>query len=89
MKLELSNDEGKLRESRDYDWEGSNAAFKCPSCGSVFLVSGFVHAIGPIPKGGTPKGKRACPKCGKSVARIEGGRDSGGKAWIEWPEEAK
>lgn len=60
----------------DEDWEGNNAAFRCPSCGKVFLVSGSrVH-----------RGERRCPKCGKSVGRIstKGGRQSGGTASIEW-----
>lgn len=60
----------------DEDWEGNNAAFRCPLCGKVFLVSGSrVH-----------RGERRCPKCGKSIARIsaKGGRLSGGTASIEW-----
>ena len=73
MKIELSNKEADLRKARDHDWEGNNAAFKCPMCGFVFLVSGLIH-----------KGKRTCPKCERSVARVERGRKSGGRAWIEW-----
>lgn len=60
----------------DEDWQGNNAAFKCPQCGKVYLVSGSrVHG-----------GERKCPGCGKSVARISrsGGRQSGGTASIEW-----
>ena len=55
------------------DWEGNNAAFLCPHCGKVYLVSQLIH-----------KGERKCPNCSKSVARIIGGRESGGKASIEW-----
>lgn len=88
MKLELSNKERDLWESRDLDWEGNNAAFKCPMCGFVFIVSGSVHGIDlPLKKGDTSKGKRSCPKCERSTAHIEGGRESNGRAWIEWPVE--
>jgi hypothetical protein len=64
----------------DADWEGNNAAFKCPSpnCGSVFIVSEQLHRG---PNGET--GWRKC-KCQLSVARISGGRKSGGTASIEW-----
>jgi hypothetical protein len=44
------------------DWEGNNAAFACPVCQKVFIVSGFMH-----------KGVRECPHCRKSVGRVEGG----------------
>jgi predicted RNA-binding Zn-ribbon protein involved in translation (DUF1610 family) len=60
----------------DEDWEGNNAAFRCPVCGKVFLVSGSrVH-----------RGERPCPKCGKSTGRIstKGGRLSSGTASLEW-----
>lgn len=60
-----------LREGED--WVGNNAAFSCPQCGKVFLVSALLHRNG-----------RACPACGKSTGRVEGGRKSGGTAWIEW-----
>ncbi|SHF09047.1 hypothetical protein SAMN02745157_1613 [Kaistia soli DSM 19436] len=55
------------------DWEGNNAAFTCPSCSKVFLVSGMIHKKG-----------RACPACGLAIAYVEGGRKSGGSARIEW-----
>ena len=55
------------------DWEGNNAAFACPSCAKVFIVSERIH-----------NGERKCPECGQSTARIEGGRKSGGTASIEW-----
>ena len=57
------------------DWVGNNAAFTCPVCGKVFLVSGPLHRNG-----------RACPSCGRSTAHIKGGAKSGGTAWIETPE---
>ena len=60
----------------DEDWEGNNAAFTCPHCGKVFIVSGSrVH-----------RGKRACPNCGRStgILSLKGGRKSGGRARLEW-----
>jgi len=66
---------------QDEDWEGNNAAFKCPHCGKVFIVSGTrMH-------GGTriSPGVRKCPQCGKSIARCSmGGRKGGGTASLEW-----
>jgi hypothetical protein len=57
------------------DWEGNNAAFTCPACNKVFIVSGSVH-----------RGKRACPSCGRSTGHCElkKGRKTGGSASIEW-----
>lgn len=55
------------------DWEGNNAAFLCPHCGKVFIVSEMIH-----------KGKRSCPNCGKSTGSIKGGKGSGGSAELEW-----
>lgn len=60
------------------DWEGNNAAFTCPICGKVFLVSGLLH-----------DGVRACPKCGKSEAHVDGGKKSGGKAYVVFNEDDK
>jgi len=59
----------------DEDWEGNNAAFRCPLCGKVFIVSGSrVHG-----------GVRACPKCGRSTGRCDiKGKMGGGSASIEW-----
>lgn len=42
--------------SRGEDWVGNNAAFTCPKCQRVFLVSGLIHPNG-----------RPCPGCGASV----------------------
>jgi len=66
-------DPGSL--GNDEDWEGNNAAFKCPHCSKVFLVSGTrIH-----------KGTRQCPQCGKSTGHcsIEG-KKSGGTASLDW-----
>jgi hypothetical protein len=56
----------------DSDWEGNNAAFRCPICKQVFIVSEMIH-----------NGYRQC-KCEKSIARVKGGKKSGGEASIEW-----
>ena len=65
---------------QDEDWEGNNAAFKCPVCQKVFIVSDTRMHIGPEKE----KGYRKCPSCGESIGRISGGRKSGGIASIEW-----
>lgn len=57
------------------DWEGNNAAFTCPKCGKVFVVSNHIHKNG-----------RACPKCEKAKGFVVGGKKKGGQAWIEWEE---
>jgi len=57
----------------DADWEGNNAAFTCPPCGKVFLVSGHLH-----------NGSRSCPHCGKSTGNVSGGKKSGGSAYIRY-----
>jgi len=59
----------------DEDWQGNNAAFTCPLCSKVFIVSGSrVH-----------KGERKCPACEKSIGRCDiKGKQSGGKASLEW-----
>ena len=56
----------------DVDWVGNNAAFTCPACSKVFLVSGRLHIEG-----------RSCPKCGKSKGYVSGGAKSGGAARLE------
>lgn len=56
----------------DEDWVGNNAAFTCPHCRKVFLVSGLIH-----------RGTRSCPSCAKSTGRCE----KSGKTWqasLEW-----
>ena len=55
------------------DWEGNNAAFSCPACKKVFIVSEQIH-----------RGVRQCPNCDKSTGHVSGGRKSGGVARIEW-----
>lgn len=55
------------------DWEGNNAAFTCPVCTKIFLVSGLIHKAG-----------RSCPACGMSKGYVTGGKATGGAARIEW-----
>lgn len=59
----------------DEDWAGNNAAFTCPKCGKVFIVSQLLHKNG-----------RDCPRCGKAKGLVSGGQKSNGRAWIEWIE---
>ena len=66
--------------NKDEDWEGNNAAFTCPLCQKVFIVSDTRMHMGPQKE----KGYRKCPACAKSVGRVTGGRKSGGTASIEW-----
>jgi hypothetical protein len=65
---------------RGEDWEGNNAAFTCPICQKVFIVSDTRIHIGSQKE----KGCRKYPTCLKSVVRVNGGRKSGGTASIEW-----
>ena len=62
------------------DWVANNAAFQCPLCQKVFLVSDTRLHLGPSGE----LGYRKCPGCGKSIGRIKGGKKSGGTASIEW-----
>ena len=65
--------DGNAPPFHDHDWEGNNAAFTCPKCGKVFVVSGMLHQDG-----------RKCPKCQKSTGHVKGGKQSGGSARIDW-----
>ena len=65
---------------QDEDWEGNNAAFKCPLCQKIFIVSDTRMHVSPEGE----KGYRKCPSCGKSIGRVTGGRKSEGTASIEW-----
>lgn len=59
----------------DEDWEGNAAAFTCPHCSKVFIVSGTrIHS-----------GKRKCPNCKNSTGYCDiKGKKSGGTARLEW-----
>jgi hypothetical protein len=61
----------------DEDFHGNVAAFTCPVCGKVFLVSSSLDRLG-----------RACPNpaCGRSFGLVVGGATSGGVATLEWPD---
>ena len=89
-KIQLSPAPECLDANSEVDWLGNNAAFKCPVCGNVFIVSNFRNADLPRqPK----KGERECPRCKMSVARVTVGRQKAhekgaeGEATIEWPVE--
>ena len=57
------------------DWYGNNAAFKCPECEKIFIVTSFLN----------PKG-RPCPHCEKSFAYCTGSpRNKKSEAYIEYP----
>jgi len=64
---ELKAEQLELNE----DWEGNNAAFCCSKCQKVFIVSGLIH-----------QGIRCCPNCGKTEGHVEGGKMSGGRAYL-------
>jgi len=53
------------------DWLGNNIAVTCPLCKKVFVASGHLN-----------RGGRKCPKCGRSTALVNGGKDSNGTATI-------
>jgi ribosomal protein S27AE len=72
-------DPGDGAQARDEDWEGNNAAFTCPRCGKVFIVT---NIPGP-PKSHIDQSKRECPVCQKSTGHVTGGK-KGGAAYIEW-----
>ena len=59
----------------DADWNGNNAAFTCPVCSKVFIVSAF-NNLGLL--------GLQCPGCGKSTAYITGSAAECGEAKIEW-----
>jgi hypothetical protein len=65
---EADFDRNDWHRHKEHDWQGNNAAFACPDCGRVFIVSGQIH-----------DGRRRC-QCGKWEAVIVGGRKSAGSA---------
>lgn len=76
----------------DEDWLGNNAAFRCPLCHKVFIVSnGRLPPLRgqsesrPLPDH-EEIGVRRCPWCHNSRGRITGGpADPNASATIEWP----
>jgi len=65
----------KEHKARDEDWYGNNAAFSCPLCGKVFIVSAMLRD-----KGEPRKGMRKCPGCRESTGYVDKA-----SARIEWP----
>jgi Zn finger protein HypA/HybF involved in hydrogenase expression len=75
MRIDLIAD--AAREKRNNcDWVGNNAAFTCPVCQRVFVVSAMLHRNG-----------RLCPGCEKSMGHVTGGRNTGGEAFVEWKDD--
>ena len=56
--------------SQNEDWAGNNAAFLCPHCSKVFVVSGHQHRQG-----------RRCPRCEGSKGYVS---IKGDEARFEW-----
>ena len=56
-------------QAANEDFYGNNAAFCCPLCSKVFIVSAHLNK----------KNGRACPSCGRSTGRV-----NGDNATIEW-----
>jgi transcription elongation factor Elf1 len=65
----------KAQEAHDEDWHGNNAAFSCPLCRKVFIVSAMLKE-----KNEPQRGMRKCPNCRKSTGYIDKS-----SARIEWP----
>ena len=60
------------RKDSTADWHGNNAAFTCPVCLKVFIVSSLIDKNG-----------RKCPTCNKTTAFVTGSPKTG-EARIEW-----
>jgi hypothetical protein len=43
MLLPMQKDLDPATSEHSSDWEGNNAAFTCPLCQKVFIVSGRIH----------------------------------------------
>jgi len=65
-----------LEKRTEHDWVGNNAAFTCPFCRRVFIVSAMLHRNG-----------RPCPGCERCTGHVIGGRNTGGEAFIEWADD--
>ena len=63
------------------DWFGNNIAITCPVCGKVYVVSGFLKGEG------VQKGERKCPKCGKSMGKVESTAGKPSTATVIWEQE--
>ncbi len=63
----------KLDPANNEELYGNNAAFCCPACQKVFVVSGFLDKNG-----------RKCPGCGKSTGYV-----ANETAFIEWEDRSE
>jgi transcription elongation factor Elf1 len=61
-------------KARDEDRVGNNAAFTCPRCGKVFIVSGLIHR----------EEGRWCPWCRQSRGHAPAANEDAEGAYIEW-----
>ena len=61
-----------LRDQPRIDWLGNNAAFICPGCDHVFIVTRAGDVM--LDKRQDKQGERVCPVCKKYKAYITGGR---------------
>ena len=77
---------------KDCDFEGNNAAFTCPECGKVYLVSAWEHNPPDADWVQGFDGRRSCPNpdCGHSTATVHTGQTKAGDAtrfprgaWVE------
>lgn len=87
-KWELSRNLEHLANTPNADRVGNNAAFVCPMCQHVYIVSNGKN-VGEAQK---EQGSRPCPHCGESVAEVTLGglaNPGGGRAWIVWPVKKK
>jgi len=73
-RYELEHD--RERDGLDADWYGNNAAFRCPYCHKVFIVSAHMDKNNGF--------KRPCPNCQRSTGYCNEGLKKGGTASIEW-----
>ena len=74
---ELKPDADWLRDQPRADWLGNNAAFVCPGCNHVFIVTRAGGTM--LDKRQEKQGERVCPVCKKYKARITGGRTTAAK----------
>ena len=74
---ELKPDPDWLRDQPRVDWLGNNAAFVCPGCAHVFIVTRAADQF--VDKRQKKSGEQVCPKCEGYKARITGGRSTAAK----------
>ena len=74
---ELKSNADWLRDQPRIDWLGNNAAFVCPGCEHVFIVTRAGGTM--LDKRQGKQGERVCPVCEKYKAHITGGRSTAAK----------